>query len=72
MKIRHILVKLYNLHETRKSMAHHSIYHQQYVDKAIELNSELKALTGRDYTEFSRAEISDAIVEVGLQLEEGI
>lgn len=70
MTYRQILVKIHDLHEARKAMSLHSIYHQQYQDQCIELNDELRSQTGRNYTEFSRTEIDNAILDVGLGLQE--
>lgn len=69
MTYQQILAKLSNLHDTRKSMSYYSLYHAQYEKQAIELNAELKALTGRDYVQFTAQEIGDAHVEVALELE---
>jgi hypothetical protein len=44
-----IIKKLDDLHAARKQMAYRSIYHGSYEAIAIELNSELKSLTGMDY-----------------------
>lgn len=58
-----ILTKLHSLHEMRKEMTLHSMYHGCYVEKCVALNLKLKELTGKNYVDFSKKEIEKAIVE---------
>jgi hypothetical protein len=51
MEWKNIIKELDDLHEARKSMAYASIYHASYVDKAVELNTRLIALTGFSYVD---------------------
>jgi hypothetical protein len=64
-----ILMKLHDLHETRKSMSYASIYHGVYEDIAIKLNTKLFELTGKNYVDFSYQDIEDATAEFKLLIE---
>jgi hypothetical protein len=61
-----LLVKLYELHETRKGMSEHSLYHGVYVEEAIKLNNALKKISGKNYSTYSKEQINNAIVENAL------
>ena len=63
-----ILIKLHDLHETRKSISYSSIYHGVYQDIAIKLNTELLNLTGKNYIDYSKTEIEEVAIEFELLL----
>lgn len=46
-----LIKKLDDLHAARKQMSYRSVYHGSYEAIAIEINKELKNLTGIDYIE---------------------
>lgn len=67
-----LVTELYSLHEMRLTMSHSSLYHGVYMDQAILLNNQLRALTSRDYIEYSDSEIEHFIIEEALLCEEDL
>jgi len=57
------IMKLFNLHKTRREMSYASIYQNTYEKMAIELNKKVKDLSGREYIDFSSLEIEDILTK---------
>ena len=58
-----LVTKLHDLHETRMTMSHHSIYHGTYQAEAIELNTQLFDLTGRNYSDYLKHEVETMLFQ---------
>lgn len=52
--VQDLICKLYSLHETRKEMSYHSIYHAEYEKQAIELNEKIFKEIGINYVEIPK------------------
>jgi hypothetical protein len=64
-----LLTQIFNLHQVRNQMMHASIYHGVYEDMVIGLNQKLRAISGKNYIDYTLQEIDlaqrvlDSIVE---------
>ena len=67
-----LVVQIYDLKEAQASMNKFGLYYGIANNQIIELNIQLRGISGRNYPSYSKEEIKNMVIEVGLSLRESI